>query len=100
MPSEDTNTHLQHFLELCDTIVIKDITPTSIRLKDVALASIKPASISLKAKQWFYKDRKADMWDKCFTAFLTKLFPMGKTNALRGRISIFKQNVMETIPES
>ena len=32
LPSEDANVHLQHFLELCDTIVIKYIEPTSIRL--------------------------------------------------------------------
>ena len=29
---EDTSAHLQHFLELCDTIVIKDVAPASIRL--------------------------------------------------------------------
>ena len=32
LPSEDANAHLQHFLEFCDTIIIKDITPESIRL--------------------------------------------------------------------
>ena len=32
LPSEDASAHLQHFLELCDTIVIKVVTPTSIRL--------------------------------------------------------------------
>jgi hypothetical protein len=32
LSSEDTNAHLQHFLELCDTIVIKDVTPEAIRL--------------------------------------------------------------------
>jgi len=26
-PSEDVNAHLQHSLELCDIIVIKDVTP-------------------------------------------------------------------------
>jgi hypothetical protein len=32
LPSEDSNAHLQHFLELCDTIVIKDIAPECISL--------------------------------------------------------------------
>jgi hypothetical protein len=27
LPSEDASAHLQHFLELCDTIVIKDVAP-------------------------------------------------------------------------
>ena len=31
--SEDANAHLQHFLELCDTIVIKDVAPEIIRLR-------------------------------------------------------------------
>ena len=32
LPSEDANPHLQQFLELCDTIVIKDVAQDSIRL--------------------------------------------------------------------
>jgi hypothetical protein len=32
LPSEDASAHLQHFLELYDTIIIKDIAPASIRL--------------------------------------------------------------------
>jgi hypothetical protein len=32
LPSENANAHLQHFLKLCDTIVIKDVTPKNIRL--------------------------------------------------------------------
>ena len=32
LPSEDASAHLQLFLELCDTIVIKDVAPASIRL--------------------------------------------------------------------
>ena len=79
MPSEDVNAHLQHFLELCDTIVIKDIALESIRLR------LFPFSLSGKAKQWFYKEKEAiKTWDKCSTTFLAKFFPMGKTNALRG----------------
>ena len=32
LPSEDANAHLQHFLELCDTIIMKDVTSKIIRL--------------------------------------------------------------------
>ena len=79
LPSEDANVLLQHFLELCDTIIIKDVTPESIRLH------LFPFSFSRKAKQWFYKEKEAvKTWDKCYVAFLAKLSPMGKTNALRG----------------
>ena len=78
------NTHLQHFLELCNTIVIKDVTPKSIRL------CLFPFSLVRKAKQWFYQSKGAvDTCDKCSAMFLAKIFPMGKTNALRGKISNF-----------
>ena len=33
LPSEDANAHLQHFMELCDTIVMKDVTPETIKLR-------------------------------------------------------------------
>ena len=80
LPSEDASAHLQHFLELCDSIVIKDIAPASIKLP------LFPFSIVGKAKQWFYKEKEAvSMWVKCSVAFLMKFFPMGKTNALRGK---------------
>ena len=60
-----------------------------------ALESIRlrlfPFSLMGKVKQWFYKDKEADnTWVKCSTLFLLKFFPMGKTNALRGRISNFQ----------
>jgi hypothetical protein len=82
LPSEDTNAHLQHFLELCDIIIMKDVAPENIRL------CLFPFSLLRKAKQWFYKGKEAvSMWAKCSIVFLMKFFPMGKTNTLRGRIS-------------
>ena len=91
----DANAHLQHFLKLCDTIIIKDAAPKSIKLH------MFPFSLSEKAKQWFYKEKEAiKTWDKRSVVFLAKCFPMGKTNALRGRILNFQQSSMETIPEA
>ena len=74
----------EHFLELCDAIVIKDITPESIKL------CMFPFFLVEKVKQWFYKHKEAvNTWAKCSMAFLAKFFPVGKTNALRGRVSNF-----------
>jgi len=76
-------------------VIIKDVAPESIRLR------LFPFSLSGTAKQWFYKEwEDVSSWDKCSMAFLTKFFPMGKTNALRGRISNFQQNATESIPEA
>ena len=59
-----------------------------------------PFSLLGKAKQWFYKEKDINTWDTCSKAFLTKFFPLGKTNALRGKISSFTQTGMESIPEA
>jgi hypothetical protein len=58
---------------------MKDVAPEIIRLHLFLF------SLLGRVKQWFYKDREAiDTWNKCSTAFLAKLFLMGKNNALRG----------------
>jgi hypothetical protein len=73
LPSEDANAHLQQFLELCDTIVIKDVAPEAIKLH------LFPFSLVGKAKQWFYKDTEVvDTWSKCSAMFLAKFFPVAK----------------------
>jgi hypothetical protein len=95
LPSEDASAHLQHFLELCNTIIIKDVVLASIRL------CLFPFSLVGKVKQWFYKEKEAvSTWDKYSVVFLVKFFPMGKTNALRGKISNFQQTSLESIPEA
>jgi hypothetical protein len=75
--SEDANAHLQHFLEICSTFTIRGVTQDVIRLR------LFPFSLLGKAKQWFYSNKEAvSTWEKCSNAFLTKFFPLGKTNAL------------------
>ena len=82
---EDASAHLQHFLEICSTFTIKGVT------KDAILLCLFPFSLLGKAKQWFYANKdRSNTWDNCFTVFLAKFFPTGKTNALRGRNSSFQ----------
>ena len=73
-------------------------------IRGVATDTIKlrlfPFSLLGKAKQWFYKIKDIDTWDKCSKAFLAKFFLLGKTNVLRGKISSFQQKGMESIPEA
>ena len=85
---------MQNFLELCETIVIRGVAADVIKLR------MFPFSLLGKAKQWFYKEKDIDTGAKCSKAFLVKFFPLGNTNALRGRISSFQQTGMESIPEA
>jgi hypothetical protein len=47
LPSEDANAHLQHFLELCDIVVMEGVTPEIIRLHLFLF------SLLGRVKQWF-----------------------------------------------
>jgi hypothetical protein len=50
-----------------------------------------------KVKQWFYSNKEVvSTWEKCSNAFLAKFFPLGKTNALRNKISGFQYLMDET----
>ena len=60
-----------------------------------------PFSLLGKAKMWFYTYKEAfNTWDACSNAFLVKYFLVGKTNALRKRITSFEQLQDETVPEA
>jgi len=60
-----------------------------------------PFSLLGKAKTWFYTYKEGfNTWDACSNAFLFKYFLMGKTNALRNRISSFEQLLDERVPEA
>ena len=92
--SEDANAHLQNFLEVSSTINPKGTTMDNIRLRRFLF------SLLGKAKTWFYTKEGLDTWDACTNAFLVKYFPVGKTNALRNRISSFQQLQDETVLEA
>ena len=69
--------------------------------QDIILLHLFPFSLVGRAKQWFYSNKdNINTWARCSKAFLTKFFPVGKTNALRGKISNFQQQKGETIPEA
>jgi hypothetical protein len=83
---EDASAHLQNFLEISSTIVIKDVA------QDIILLYLFPFSLVKRVKQWFYTNKdNINTWAKCSKAFLTKFFPIGKTNALRENFSNFQE---------
>ena len=91
-PHEDINAQPQHFLEVCGTFTIKNVSADAICLR------LFPFSLLGKAKQWFYANKsEVTTWEKCANAFLKKFFSMGKTSALHGKISSFQQQANETI---
>ena len=95
LATEDANNHLQQFLEICSTFTIKGASADAIKLR------LFPFSLVRKAKQWFYLNRATlTTWDACSNAFLAKYFPLGKTNALRNKISSFQQLTDETVAEA
>ena len=92
---EDASAHLQNFLEISNTVVIKNVA------QDIILLYLFPFSLVGRAKQWFYMNKDhINTWAKCSKAFLEKFFPVGKTNVLRENISNFQQQKEETIPEA
>ena len=92
---EDASAHLQNFLEISSTIIIKDVA------RDIILLCSFPFSLVERAKQWFYTNKdNINTWAKCSKAFLAKFFPISKTNALRGKFSNFQQQKRESILEA
>ena len=92
---EDASAHLQNFLEIGSTIVIKNVA------QDIILLRLLSFSLLRKAKQWFYINKdNISTWARCSKAFLEKFFSVNKTNTLRGSITSFQQQKGETILES
>ena len=83
--AKDAAEHLQKFLEVSNTCNIRGVPDDAIRLR------LFPFTLKGKAKAWLYANQdEFTTWKKCSEAFLAKFFPLGKTNALRSKISEFK----------
>jgi hypothetical protein len=80
-------------LEKGTTISIKDIP------KEMIVLRLFPFSLKGRARQWFYSN-ETNTREECYTTFLSKFFPTGKTNALHGKITNFQQQKGELIPEA
>jgi hypothetical protein len=66
---EDANAHLQDFLEIGNTIIIKNVD------QDIILLHLFPFSLEGRAKEWFYANKNnMDTWDDCSKAFLLRFF--------------------------
>jgi len=93
--NEDASTHLQDFMEIGNTIAIERVN------QDIILLRLFSFSLVGRAKQWFYANKEdINTWAKCSKAFLAKFFPIGKTNALRGKITSFQQQKTKTISKA
>jgi hypothetical protein len=93
--SENANAHLQNFLEVSTTINPRGTMMDNFHLRLFLFCLVG------KAKTWFYTNKaNFTIWDACSNAFLTKYFPVSKTNALRSKIFRFQQRPYEAIPKA
>jgi len=80
---------------ICNTFTIKGVE------RDTILLYLFPFSLLGRVNQWFYANRERNpTWNIYSIIFLAKFFPVGKTIALRMKISTFQQQYNESAPET
>ena len=87
--------HVKDFLDICATCKFQNFTNDSIRLR------LFPFSLKDKAKAWLNSLSSGSItsWELFVTKFLSKFFPMAKTNALRREIVDFYQDEQDKFHE-
>ncbi|XP_027181793.1 uncharacterized protein LOC113780176 [Coffea eugenioides] len=94
--TEDPNSHLSTFLEICDTIKFNGVSDDAIKLR------LFPFSLRDKAKIWLqsHPPNTFTTWADLAKAFFNKFFSPGKTAKLRMDITSFSQQEGETLYET
>jgi hypothetical protein len=93
---EDSNLHLEAFIQLCQTFNMDRVTQDQMR------ARLFPFSLLGKALQWFYSQpaETVQNWDTLMRVFMKEYYSQGKTQSLHNKIATFAQYPTETILEA
>jgi hypothetical protein len=93
---EDSNLHLQAFVQLCQKFNMDRVTQDQMR------ARLFPFSLLGMTLQWFYPQPAETVqdWDALMRAFMMEYYSPGKPQSLRNKIATFAQYPTETISEA
>jgi hypothetical protein len=93
---EDSNLHLQAFIQLCQTFNMDRVTQGQMR------ARLFPFSLLGKALQWFDSQpaETVQNWNAFMRAFMKEYYSSSKTQSLHNKIATFAQYPTETISEA
>jgi hypothetical protein len=84
---EDSNLHLQAFIQLCQTFNMDGVTQDQMR------ATLFPFSLLGKDLQWFHSQpaETVQNWNTLMKAFMKEYYSPGKTQSLHNKIATFVQ---------
>ncbi|XP_021751228.1 uncharacterized protein LOC110716885 [Chenopodium quinoa] len=95
-PHDFPVSHIDSFLEKCDTMKMNGVTDDAIRL------CLFPFSLRDKAKEWLRDEGigSFNTWDKLAKAFLVRFLGQEKSARLRNELAIFRQSDDESLYEA